>query len=131
MFNKPEELIMAILFVLWVGLNYMAAAYATGASVKYVLLITGFTTLWSLVSFLLWQAGRVNGLYPILVGAWVACWWPWLDWFAVRGVVPTGDILVVVKPWYASWWFKLMLTALPIVGGYAYRWRQLQKPNFR
>lgn len=131
MFNKPEELIMAILFAIWVGLTYCAAAYATGASAKYVLLITGFTALWSVASFLLWQAGRVSGLYPVLVGAWVACWWPWLDWFALRGVVATGsDVLVVVKPWYASWWFKLTLSALPIIGGYVYQWRKSQKPRF-
>lgn len=132
MLNKPEELIMAFLLAVWVVLTYCAAAYATGASVKYVFLITGFTALWSVVSFILWQAGRANGLYPVLAGALVACWWPWLDWLAVRGVAATGnDVLVVVKPWYASWWFKLTLVALPIVGGYVRQWRKSQKPNFR
>lgn len=132
MLNKPEELIMAFLLAVWVVLTYCAAAYATGASVKYVFLITGFTALWSVVSFVLWQAGRASGLYPVLAGALVACWWPWLDWLAVRGVAATGnDVLVVVKPWYASWWFKLTLVALPIVGGYVRQWRKSQKPNFR
>lgn len=130
MLNKPEEFIMAILFVIWVGLTYYAAAYATGASVKYVLLITIWTALWSVVSFLLWRAGKVGVLYPVLAGALVACWTPWLDWFAVRGVVG-NDMLVINKPWYASWFFKMLLVLVPTVGGYIYQWRKAQKPNFR
>lgn len=130
MFSKPEEVIMAILSALFVILTYFIAGYS-GASVTYILMITGFTAIWALATFLLWQAGRIEKLYPIVLGALVACWWPWLEWFAVRGVVATGgEVLMVSKPWYATWWFKIVLAMLPIVIGYYRMWRKSQKPKF-
>lgn len=130
MFSKPEEVIMAILATLWVVATYFIAGYS-GASPKYMFLITGLTVVWAVASFLLWQAGRVERLYPVLIGALIACWWPWLDWFAVRNVVvPQGEVLLMTKPWYASWTFKLILALLPIVLGYVRMWRNSRKVKF-
>lgn len=130
MFQKPEEVIMVILAAAWVVLTYFLAGW-TGATAKYVLLITGLTAGWAVLAFWLWKAGWADKLWPLLLGALVACWWPWLDGFALRNVVaPAGGVLVVGKPWYASWLFKLILALLPVLGGYAHKWRKAQKTKF-
>lgn len=132
MFSKPEELIMAILGALWTVVTYFLAAYVTSANVKYVVLITGLTAIWSVVSFFLWKFDRWLFLWPILLGLLVACWTPWLDWFALRGVATVSNeaLLVVQKPWYAGWTFKGILIVIPIILGYllkirAHRQRRL------
>lgn len=126
MFDKPEELIMAVLAAVWVVMTYFAAAY-TGAEAKSVLLITGLTLVWAVIAFILWQAGRAAALWPVLLGLLVACWWPWLDWMAVRNVLPaaatSNDVIVLNRPWYATWTFKLILSAIPILGGYVWKWQ--------
>ena len=131
MFQKPEEVIMAILAAAWVVLTYFLAGW-TGATAKYVLLISGLTAGWAVVAFWLWRAGWADELWPLLLGGLVACWWPWLDGFALRHIVApaAGEVLVVGKPWYASWLFKIILALLPVVGGYVYKWRKGQKPKF-
>ncbi len=129
MFSKPEEVIMACLAALWVVLTYVAVRFTGHWGT--VLAVTGFTALWATVVFLLWQAGKIEKLYPLALGGLVACWWSVLDWFALRGVtVPAGDVLVMQKPWYASWWLKLTLSAIPVVLGYVRMWRNSQKPHF-
>lgn len=124
MFDRPEEIIMAVLAALWIVATYVLAS-AFGASAKYIWLITGLTAVWSLVSFLLWQGNRTHLLWPLLLGLLVACWWPYLDWIAVRNLAPaaaTADgVIVLQKPWYASWTFKLILSALPLIGGYVWK----------
>ena len=131
MMNKPEEVIMACLAALWVVITYVLIRF-TGAQWSYVLMVTGFTAVWAFVAFVLWQAGRIEKIYPLLIGALVAFWWPLLDWFSVRGVVatPTSEVVMLVKPWYASWWFKLVLAVAPVVLGYVRMWRKMQKPKF-
>lgn len=133
MFKRPEELIMAIFALLWVGLAYFVAGWATAASVKYTWWITGLNLVWVVVAFLLWQADRIRLIYPILLGALVLCWTPWLDWFMVRHVVPAADgsVLLPARPWYATWTFKLVLTILPIIGGYVWQWRRHRQRQWR
>lgn len=129
MFSKPEEVIMACLAAFWTVLTYVAVRF-TGDWTT-VLMVTGCTAVWAVVVFLLWQAGRLGKLYPFAWGGLVACWWAVLDWFALRGVaVPAGEVVVLSKPWYASWWLKLTLMALPIVVGYVRMWRKSQRPKF-
>lgn len=125
MFDRPEEILMAVLAALWIVVTYVLVSFF-GASAKYIWMITGLTAVWSLVSFLLWQGNRTHLLWPVLLGLLVACWWPYLDWLVVRGVAPAAaagntDIIVLQKPWYASWPFKLILAALPVIGGYAWK----------
>lgn len=129
MWNKPEELIMAVLGMLWTVATYFLASYATSGSLKYVLWITGLTALWAVVSFVFWKKDRWMLVWPVLLGLWVACWWPWLDWFALRDLMPTAnDALVVVqKPWYASWTFKGILAIVPVILGYALKFQQHRK----
>ena len=125
MFNKPEELIMAVLAGLWVVASYFLAGF-TGASAKYVFLITGLTLGWSALSFTVWRADRLSAWWPVLLGLMAACWWPWLDWLVVRGVVPesSNGVIVLNKPWYASWTFKLTVSLLIAAAGYAYKWQR-------
>lgn len=126
MFNKPEELIMAILFAIWVGLTYVLAAY-TGVGISTILWVTGSTAVWAVAVFWLWRVGKLNAMtYPLGLGAWVACWWCWFNGWAMRGGADPAAL-----PWYTAWWFKLLLSAVPTVLGYFYEWRKAQKPTFR
>ncbi len=80
MFSKPEEVIMACLAALWVVLTYVAVRFTGHWGT--VLAVTGFTALWATVVFLLWQAGKIEKLYPpsirgfggvLVVGAGLVC----------------------------------------------------------
>lgn len=134
MFDRPEEILMAVLAALWVVATYVLASFF-GASFKYIWLITGLTGIWALVSFLLWQADRAHLLWPILLGLLVACWWPYLDWIAIRNIGPSaadvGGMIVLQKPWFASWTFKLILSALPIIGGYCWKFHALRQRKLK
>lgn len=80
-----------------------------------------------------------GGMFPLLakglgahdlacfLGCLVACWWPMLDWLAVKDIiVPNSEAaaIVVAKPWYAGWIFKSFLALLPVVAGYAFKWKK-------
>lgn len=124
MFNKPEELIMAILFAIWVGLTYVLVAY-TGVGVSTIFWVTGCTAVWAFATFWLWKKGKLNAAtYPLVLGALVACWWCWLNGWAVRG----GGAPDV---WYTTWWLKGILCAVPVVLGYGYEWKKAQKVSFK
>lgn len=125
MFRKPEELIMAVLGALWLVATYFLADYATYGSLKYVLMITGFTAIWAIISFVLWKHDRWMAIWPILLGALVACWWPWLDWFALKDILPaTQDAFIVLPtPWYASWMFKSIIALIPMILGWIVQYR--------
>jgi len=38
-----------------------------------------------------------------------------------------GSMLLPPRPWYALWWFKLLLVLVPVVGGYAWQWKRARK----
>lgn len=125
MLSKPEEFIMAVLASLWVVLTYFMASYA-GMPVHTALLITVLTLLWALVLFLLWQRNRTRLLWPVFLGLLVACWWPALDWLAVKDLLIPGvesSTIILNLPWYATWTAKLIYALLPILGGYAMMWK--------
>ena len=125
--KRPEEVIMAVIAALWVVLTYSCARYL-GAPVHTVLLISALTLIVLVPAFLLWQRNRVAWLWPLFLGLLVACWWPFLDWWAVKDLVlPGGDTIVLQRPWYASWTFKLVLAVLPVLGGYAWMWQQRRR----
>lgn len=127
MFNKPEEIIMAILGITWIIATYFLAGYATNASLKYMLIITLLTTLWSVISFFLWKTNHFSWLWPILLGALAACWWPWFDWFALRNIPNISGVYVLQKPWYASWTFKLLISSIFMILGYLFKWHRYRK----
>ncbi|MDK4697849.1 hypothetical protein QDY71_08845 [Kingella negevensis] len=122
MFNKPEEILMAILAAIWMGANYYLAALATSAMPKYTFMITIAVVVWTCLTFWLWHKEVLFRVYPIMLGLLVGCWTFWLDWFT-QGVNPA--------PWYATWWFKLILVALPIVGFYGKEWANRHKRQLK
>ena len=79
------------------------------------------------------RAANVVMFFPsgVLLGLLLACWWPYLDWMVIRNAIPegtaSGDVIIVKRPWYATWTFKLVLSALPVIGGYLWKWQQSRK----
>ena len=129
MFKRPEEFIMAILAALWVVLTYFLADYF-GAPTHTVLLITALTLIWAIVFFIVWQRNVSRLVWPLFLGLLVACWWPFLDWYAVSDILVPGastDTIMISKPWYATWTFKLIIAAIPVLLGYAFKWKMKRK----
>lgn len=129
MLNKPEELIMAVLAGLWVVLTYLLADHL-GIHTHTVLLITALTLIWAVVFFLLWQRGRIRWIWPLFLGLLVACWWPALDWMAIKDIAmdnPEG-LIVLSHPWYATWTAKIIYAAIPTLAGYAVIWKLKHQP---
>lgn len=129
MFKRPEEFIMAILAALWVVLTYFLADYL-GAPTAPTLLITALSLIWAIVFFIVWQRNASRLIWPLFLGLLVACWWPFLDWYAVSDILVPGastDTIVIAKPWYATWTFKLIIAAIPVLLGYAVKWKMKRK----
>lgn len=130
MLSRPEEFIMAILAGLWVVLTYFLASY-TDMPTHTALLITVLSLVWVIVFFLLWQRNRIRLLWPIFLGLLVACWWPALDWLAIKDVLAPGamgETIVISKPWYATWTAKLIYAAIPMLMGYVVMWKLKTRP---
>ncbi|EFE48845.1 hypothetical protein NEIELOOT_02436 [Neisseria elongata subsp. glycolytica ATCC 29315] len=75
---------------------------------------------------LLWQRDRIRLIWPLFLGLLTACWWPLLDWYAVSKFVGPGavaDTIVINKPWFASWTFKIVLALVPTVAAYAVKYK--------
>ena len=129
MFKRPEEFIMAILAALWVVLTYFLADYL-GAPTHTTLLITALSLIWAIVFFIVWQRNASRLIWPLFLGLLVACWWPFLDWYAVSDILVPGastDTIVIAKPWYATWTFKLIIAAIPVLLGYAVKGKMKRK----
>ncbi|QMT41499.1 hypothetical protein [Neisseria shayeganii] len=127
--KRPEEVIMAVICALWVVLTYFCARYF-GAPWERVLLISALTLIVLVPAFLLWQRNRITWLWPLFLGLLVACWWPFLDWLAIKDIPLSslhGDTIILQRPWYASWPFKAALALLPVIGGYAWIWQGRRK----
>ena len=122
MFKKPEEILMAILALLWVGMNYYFAGIATAAALKYTFIITGSVLVWTVISFYLWRRDWIYRGLPVLVGLYVGCWTFWLDWFAEGKTAADGSSI-----WYTSIWFKLVLMVLPMIVWYAWSWKRARQ----
>ena len=112
--DKPEEAVMAVLAALFVVLTY-AAASCFGARRETALLVAALTLIVLLPAFLLWQRNRAARLWPCLLSALAACWWPFLD-----GVAGPEDLPADALPWYATWTFKLVFALLPAAAGYGW-----------
>lgn len=129
MFKRPEELIVLSLGLLWLALTYFISNYM-GLPTYTVFLITGLTLAWVIVCFSLWQKGFSPLIWPFFLGFLVACWWPFLDWFAIKDIIVPGsesEAIIITKPWYATWSMKLILAATPIILGYFIKWKQSRK----
>ncbi|QEY24676.1 hypothetical protein [Neisseria animalis] len=125
MFKRPEELIVLVLALLWVALTYFGSA-SFGADAATVFLITGLTLAWAAVCFLLWQRNLSRMIWPLFLGALAACWWPLLDWYAVKDIPAAGNI-PTDTPWYAGWTFKGILAAIPVIIGYLAKWKRARR----
>lgn len=121
MLRKPEELILAALGLIWVASTFFLCR-RLGMDFVYCLQIAGATLLWVIVLFVLWQRGKTRLIWPLFCGLLVACWWPVLDWIALPQLTPvTGsDLIILQRPWYASWTFKILLALAAVSAGYAW-----------
>ncbi len=123
MLKRPEEVLVAVLAALFVVLTYAAASYF-GAVGQTALLVAALTLIVLLPAFLLWQRNRAAWLWPCLLGLLAACWWPYFDARAVlalpAGLAQDAVAMAEALPWYATWTFKLVLAALPVVAGYGW-----------
>lgn len=129
MFKRPEEILVLILAICWLVCTYFLAAYL-GADAYTVLTITGLTLLWAAASFKLWQRNLSRHIWPLFLGFLVACWWPYLDWLAVKDIAVSdsgSQAVLIAKPWYASWTFKIILALIPTAAAYAFKWKQSKK----
>lgn len=127
MFKRPEELIVLVLALCWVGLTYFAAAAFTGDTYT-TLLISGLTLAWALVCFALWQRNLSRLIWPLFIGTLVACWWPLLDWFAFKDYADsTQEALAIDAPWYTGWTFKLILAIVPTLFAFYWRWQRARR----
>ena len=123
--RKPEEFIIAVIGILWVILSYFIADYL-GAPTQPPLLICVLSLLWVIVAFAVWQRHWMDWVWPVFLGLLVACWWPLLDWLAIKDIIlPSAntDTIVIAKPWYDTWTFKIILSIVPMLIGYAAKWR--------
>lgn len=116
MFRRPEECLMALLAILWLGAHYWLAALLTSASVFYTFFITGLVALWTIVLFWLWHKDWIYPILPAGVGLWLGCWIPILSFWA------NGEIT-----WYNNIWFKVLVVSVPIVLGYLKRYQHQHK----
>ena len=129
MFKRPEELIMAVLAALWVVFTYFLASYF-GAPAQTALLITTLTLIWAALFFGLWQRGHTGAIWPIFLGLLVACWWPFIDWYAISGFVTpesVNETIVLNRPWYDTWTAKIIWALIPTVLGYVYKWKRSRR----
>ncbi len=123
--RKPEEFIIAVIGILWVILSYFIADYL-GAPTQTTLLISVLSLLWVIVAFIVWQRQWMDWIWPVFLALLVACWWPLLDWLAIKDIIlPSAntDTIVIAKPWYDTWTFKIILSLIPMLLGYAAKWR--------
>ena len=100
MFKRPEEIIVLILALLWVGLSYYFAAILISDAYT-ILLITVLTFVWAAICFLLWQRNLSRHIWPLFLGSLVACWWPYFTWLASdvpRHMVFRLDIQIHYRP---------------------------------
>ncbi|MDO5687142.1 MAG: hypothetical protein Q4G42_07155 [Neisseria sp.] len=129
MFRRPEELILAVVAILWVVLTYFLGSWL-GADIATIVKITLATLLWVVLLFILWQQDKIRWIWPLFFGLLIACWWPYLDWIAKRGLVDNAaaaDTIILAAPWYATWTFKLLTAALPVLLGYLWLLAQRRK----
>lgn len=126
MFRTPEDLIIAVIGILWVIATYFIGYYL-GADASTRWSITLFTFAWFVLSFYLWRHNLITFVWPIFLGMLIACWTPYLDWIAIRDYVamnPGKDVIILTRPWYASLPFKLVLCSLPVLIAYLSMWKR-------
>lgn len=127
--KRPEELIVAIIAALWVVLTYFMASYI-GAPTQTTLLICALTLIVAIIAFLLWQRSCFGWLWPLFLGLLVACWWPLLDWLAIKDIIlpaAQNNAVIISRPWYDTWTFKIIIAILPALLGYAWQGKRYQQ----
>ena len=121
MFQEPEDFILAAFAVVWTGVSFLLCKQFIGMDLSGSLKVTIATGVLLAALFVAWQMGVWRKWFtPLMAGAFVACWWPLLDWIAIKKNMPQNFVadtpIIFNAPWYASWTFKLSLTAVGIVG---------------
>ena len=132
MFQEPEDFILAAFAIVWTGVTFLLCKQFIGMDISGSLKVTIATGVLLAALFVAWQMGVFRKWFlPFVAGAFVACWYPLLDWIAIKKHLPQGltaDTPIIFNaPWYASWTFKLSLTAAVIVAGFVWLWVKRKK----
>ena len=125
MFQEPEDFILAAFAIVWTGVTFLLCKQFIAMDLSGSLKVTIATGVLLTALFVAWQMGVWRKWFlPLIAGAFVACWWPLLDWIAIKKHLPQGVAantpIIFNAPWYASWTFKLSLTAAVIVAGFVW-----------
>ena len=127
MFQEPEDFILAAFAIVWTGVTFLLCKQFIGMDISGSLKVTIATGVLLAALFVAWQMGVFRKWFlPFVAGAFVACWYPLLDWIAIKKHLPQGSTadtpIIFNAPWYASWAFKLSLTAAVIVASGIWLW---------
>ncbi len=129
--HKPEEIILAILGVLFIGgMAYFIHGYYA-LPLPFGLYSSLSIALWTITLFMLWKYNALTWLWPIWVGLFVACWFPLLGYWAQSTAAGQTDAFLLTTPWYDTWTTKIILFVAPTLIAYyaAYRLYQKKKTN--
>ncbi|MBN3859190.1 hypothetical protein GKC56_01360 [Neisseriaceae bacterium PsAf] len=120
MFKKPEEIIIAILGVIWIVATYFIN-YWLGVNNDITVQIVLYNIVWVIATFLVWKNEKIYLTWPVFLGLFVAAWTPLLTWYAQKSAgydIQTTDLICTQMPWFATWYFKFGLVLAVIVIGY-------------
>lgn len=125
MFQEPEDFLLAAFAIVWTGVTFLLCKQFIAMDFSGSLKVTIATGVLLTALFVAWQMGVWRKWFlPLIAGAFIACWYPLLDWIAIKKHLPQGVVantpIVFNAPWYASWTFKLSLTAAVMVVGFVW-----------
>ncbi|QRN41691.1 MAG: hypothetical protein GKC53_06230 [Neisseriaceae bacterium] len=120
MFKKPEEIIIAILGIVWIILCYFINRWLVVSNDITVQIIL-YNIVWVITTFLVWKNEKIYLTWPIFLGLFVTAWTPLLTWYAQKSAgydIQTANLMCIQMPWFATWYVKFGLVLAVMFIGY-------------